>query len=128
MEIVDFELTQNMSLFLVALSSYVSGVAVMIGIVPYVAVVLIPATVLYCFLMWYYRKAGIDLQRLDAMSRSPIQAMVTEGKKIISVIWKARCSVVPHKACLTAFQRWRVTPPFVYSSPGRFSCEDFMLL
>ena len=37
MEIVDFLLTQNMSLFLVATSSYISGAVVIIGIVPWVA-------------------------------------------------------------------------------------------
>ena len=80
MEIVDFTLTQNMSLFLIAASSYISGVAVMIGLLPYVAVAICPVTVLYCYLLGYYRKSGVDLQRLDALSRSPIQALVTEGK------------------------------------------------
>jgi len=51
----------------------------MICILPLTAVALIPATILYCFLIWHYRKSGIDLQRLDAISRSPIQAMVSEA-------------------------------------------------
>jgi hypothetical protein len=35
---------------------------------------------MYAMLLNYYRRTGIDLQRLDASSRSPIQALVSEGK------------------------------------------------
>lgn len=86
MEIVDFVLSQNMSLLLVATSSYISGISVMVGIVPLVALSAIPVTVIYVFLLWYYRRTGTDLQRLDALSRSPIQAMMSEGMDGFSTI------------------------------------------
>lgn len=79
MEIVDFVLSQNMSLLLVSASSYVSGIVVMVGIMPLSALAVIPVTAIYVFLLWYYRRTGTDLQRLDAVSRSPIQSMMTEG-------------------------------------------------
>jgi ABC-type multidrug transport system fused ATPase/permease subunit len=86
MEIVDFVLSQNMALLLVATSSYVSGITVMIGIMPLVALSVIPVTVVYVFLLWFYRRTGTDLQRLDALSRSPIQAMITEGMDGVTTI------------------------------------------
>ena len=86
MEVVDFVLSQNMSLLLVATASYVSGVTVMIGILPIVAASAIPVTVIYVCLLWYYRKTGTDLQRLDALARSPIQAMMTEGMDGVTTI------------------------------------------
>lgn len=40
---------------------------------------LFPVGVLYFFIQLYYRTCGPDLQRLDAASRSPIQAKLAEG-------------------------------------------------
>lgn len=51
----------------------------MIVILPWIAIALLFTTILYGFLMIHYRKSGADLQRLDAVSRSPIQAMLAEG-------------------------------------------------
>ncbi len=51
----------------------------MIIILPWIALALLLTTVLYGFLMLYFRKSGADLQRLDAVSRSPMQAMLAEG-------------------------------------------------
>lgn len=39
-----------------------------------------PVSVVYFNIQLYYRMSGPDLQRLDAMSRSPIQANLAEGK------------------------------------------------
>jgi ABC-type multidrug transport system fused ATPase/permease subunit len=80
MDVVDILLTQNMSILMIACSWYVAGVVVMVTILPWVGLAILPVTVLYWVLMLHYRKSGADLQRLDAVSRSPIQAMVTEGK------------------------------------------------
>jgi ABC-type multidrug transport system fused ATPase/permease subunit len=55
------------------------GVAVMVFIVPYLFLAIIPVTLAYYYLLLHYRKSGSDLQRLDAVSRSPIQAMVSEA-------------------------------------------------
>ena len=78
-EIVDFVLSQSMSLLLVASASYVSGILVMIVILPFTALAVIPVTIIYTRLLWYYRRIGTDLQRLDAMARSPIQSLMTEA-------------------------------------------------
>lgn len=82
MEVIDIVLTQNMSMFMISSSWYVAGVAVMISILPYDVIVIVPVTVIYLYLLLHYRRSGADLQRLDALSRSPIQAMVTEGKRL----------------------------------------------
>eukprot|EP00977_Amphora_coffeiformis_P015196 scaffold4442_cov125-Amphora_coffeaeformis.AAC.27 len=86
MEICDFVLSQNMSLLLVATSSYVSGMLVMVGILPILSFSVFPVTIIYIGLLWYYRRTGTDLQRLDALARSPIQSMMTEGMDGVSTI------------------------------------------
>jgi len=66
-------------MFMISLSWYFTGVILMVVILPYTAIAIFPVTVVYYLLLLHYRKSGADLQRLDAVSRSPIQAMVTEG-------------------------------------------------
>jgi len=88
MEVVDVVLTQNMSMFLISMSWYFTGVILMITILPYVAFAIFPVTLVYYLLLLHYRKSGADLQRLDAVSRSPIQAMVTEGKHPLADIFE----------------------------------------
>lgn len=78
-EVVDIVLTQNMSMFLISTGWYFTGIIVMASILPYTLIAVVPVSVLYWILLLHYRKSGADLQRLDAVSRSPIQAMVTEG-------------------------------------------------
>jgi ABC-type multidrug transport system fused ATPase/permease subunit len=51
----------------------------MVVIVPYLFLAIIPVTLAYYYLLLRYRKSGSDLQRLDAVSRTPIQAMVSEA-------------------------------------------------
>lgn len=79
MEVCDIVLTQNMSMFLISISWYFTGVILMCSILPYVILAIVPVTFLYYLLLLHYRRTGPDLQRLDAVSRSPIQAMITEG-------------------------------------------------
>lgn len=79
MEVIDVTLTQNMSMFMISSSWFVAGVCVMVSIIPWMILVIIPVTTLYWLLLLYYRKSAADLQRLDAVSRSPIQAAVSEG-------------------------------------------------
>jgi ABC-type multidrug transport system fused ATPase/permease subunit len=55
------------------------GVCVMVAIIPWLLLAILPVTVSYYYLLLHYRKSGSDLQRLDAVSRSPIQAMVSEA-------------------------------------------------
>lgn len=79
-EVIEVTLTQNISVFMIATSWYVAGVTLMIVILPYMALIIFPITAVYWLLLLHYRKSGADLQRLDAASRSPIQAMISEGE------------------------------------------------
>ena len=78
-EVVDVTLTEAMSILMIALGWFVTAIAVMVSILPWVILALIPATTLYWLLSLHYRKSGTDLQRLDAVARSPIQAIIAEG-------------------------------------------------
>jgi ABC-type multidrug transport system fused ATPase/permease subunit len=78
-EVVDVTLTQNLAVFLISLGWYFAGVILMATILPYSLAAIIPVSWVYWMILLYYRKSGADLQRLDAVSRSPVQAMVTEG-------------------------------------------------
>lgn len=55
---------------------------------------LAPVTVIYVLTQSYYRMSGPDLQRLDAISRSPIQASLAEGKTCKRL--KSHHSAMPH--------------------------------
>lgn len=77
-EVVDILLTENLAMFMVALGWFFAGVILMASILPWMILALLPVTFLYWMLLLHYRKSGVDLQRLDALSRSPMQAMLTE--------------------------------------------------
>ena len=77
-DVNDVTLTQVMSMFMISCSWYVAGVAVQVTILPWSAIAIFPVSAMYWFLMLHYRKSGPDLQRLDALSRSPLQSMVSE--------------------------------------------------
>jgi len=79
MEVIDVLLTQVMSMFLISCSWYVAGVVLMSSILPWMLAAIVPVTITYYFLLLHYRRTGADLQRLDAVSRSPLQAMTSEG-------------------------------------------------
>ena len=76
---LDHKLVESMSILLIAMSWFVASVVVMTTILPYTFLVLVPVTSIYLMLQLHYRKSSADLQRLDAVSRSPIQAMLAEG-------------------------------------------------
>ena len=79
MEVVDMTLTEAMSVLMIALGWGVTSIIVMSVILPWMLCGVVPITILYWMLMLHYRKSGADLQRLDAVARSPIQAMLVEG-------------------------------------------------
>jgi ABC-type multidrug transport system fused ATPase/permease subunit len=54
-------------------------VSVVVIILPWLILAIVPITIAYYYLLLHYRKSGSDLQRLDAVSRSPLQAMVSEA-------------------------------------------------
>ncbi|KAL7549818.1 hypothetical protein ACHAWF_013061 [Thalassiosira exigua] len=78
-EQVDITLSQFMSIFIIACSWLVAGQVVMITLVPFMALVNAVVLVLYVLVVKHYRCSATDLQRLDAVSRSPIQASLAEG-------------------------------------------------
>lgn len=81
-EVVDVTLTEAMSILMLALGWFITGIVVMVSLLPWIVLALVPATTVYWFLSIHYRKSGTDLQRLDAVARSPIQALLSEGKHL----------------------------------------------
>jgi ABC-type multidrug transport system fused ATPase/permease subunit len=79
MEVVDLTLTESMSVLMISCSWFIAGVTIMCSILPWIAGALVPITCAYAAMLGHYRKTGADLQRIDALTRSPIQAMLTEG-------------------------------------------------
>jgi ABC-type multidrug transport system fused ATPase/permease subunit len=77
-DVNDVTLTQVMSMFMIGCSWYVAGVVVQCTILPWSAFAIFPVSAVYWFLMLHYRRSGPDLQRIDALSRSPLQSMVSE--------------------------------------------------
>mmetsp|Transcript_10664 Transcript_10664/g.16074 ORF Transcript_10664/g.16074 Transcript_10664/m.16074 type:complete len:946 (-) Transcript_10664:1909-4746(-) len=78
-ETVDISLSQSMTILLISTGWFVTGVVLQLSILPYCAAIFAPVLVLYWALLLYYRKSAVDLQRLDAVSRSPVQAKLAEG-------------------------------------------------
>jgi len=77
-EVNDVVLTQAMVVFMISWSWYFAGIAIQITILPWSAAAIIPVSIMYWVLALHYRLSGPDLQRLDALSRSPMQSMVSE--------------------------------------------------
>jgi len=48
------------------------------GILPWLILVIIPIMIMFTMLQLHYRKSSVDLQRLDAVSRSPLQTTLSE--------------------------------------------------
>ena len=78
-EVIDVTLTEAMSILMIALGWFFASIIIMISVLPWIVLALIPATALYWSLLLRYRQSGTDLQRLDALARSPIQGIVAEG-------------------------------------------------
>ena len=77
-EILDITLTQNMTMLMTASGWFVAGVGVMSVILPWQILALTAILSIYWFLLLHYRKSAVDLQRLDAVARSPVQAQLAE--------------------------------------------------
>lgn len=77
-DVNDVTLTQVMTLLLISWSWYFAAIAIQISILPWSATAIVPVSIMYWVLVLHYRLSGPDLQRLDALSRSPLQSMVTE--------------------------------------------------
>uniref|UniRef100_A0A6S8ZK17 Uncharacterized protein n=1 Tax=Chaetoceros debilis TaxID=122233 RepID=A0A6S8ZK17_9STRA len=79
-EILDITLSQSMTMLIIATGWFVTGIVLQITILPWNVFVLVPILAIYWLLLLFYRKSATDLQRLDAVSRSPVQAILSEGK------------------------------------------------
>ncbi len=79
-EILDISLSTSMTVLMTATGWFVAGLSIQISVLPYNVCILVPILGIYWYLLVYYRKSAVDLQRLDAMSRSPVQANLSEGK------------------------------------------------
>ena len=88
-------------------------------ILPWIMFGIVPVTIVYWLLLLYYRQTGNDLQRLDALSRSPVQSMLSEaldGAATIRTFFQTTsfterfCVTVDHNSsallCFISAQRW----------------------
>jgi ABC-type multidrug transport system fused ATPase/permease subunit len=94
MEVVDITLTEAMSVLMIACGWFVTAIVVMCTIIPWMALAIFPITLVYWLLLLHYRKSGADLQRLDAVARSPIQAMLAEGKNGVAGLPPVGCGLL----------------------------------
>lgn len=94
-EILDVTLVWSMSMLLIASSWFFTGMIVIVVILPWMIIVMIPVSLCYWMIQLHYRKSGADLQRLDALSRSPLQAMLAEGALFHETSFFAPCSHEP---------------------------------
>uniref|UniRef100_A0A7S3L4V8 ATP-dependent transporter ycf16 n=1 Tax=Amphora coffeiformis TaxID=265554 RepID=A0A7S3L4V8_9STRA len=78
-EVLDVELSISMTGLVVSSSWLISAVVVMVSVLPWMLLGIAPVTIMYGFIQYYYRMSGPDLQRIDAVSRSPLQASLAEG-------------------------------------------------
>jgi len=79
-DVLDITLSQSMATLMTAFGWFVTGVILQISILPWVGFALAFVAVCYWTLVLYYRKSSVDLQRLDSVSRSPVQAHLSEGR------------------------------------------------
>ena len=80
-EVLDISLSQSMSVLMISTGWFVTGLVIQISILPYSICILVPVITIYWLILLFYRKSAVDLQRLDAVSRSPVQAKLTEGEE-----------------------------------------------
>ena len=91
----------------------------MSSIQPWIMFGILPVTIAFWMLLLHYRKTGNDLQRLDALSRSPVQSMLSEaldGAAFIRISLQTPrfterfYAVVDHNSsallCFVSAQRW----------------------
>jgi ABC-type multidrug transport system fused ATPase/permease subunit len=82
-ETVDVTLVVNMTMLITSSGWLVAGIIIQSIIIPWLLIVLLFIVVNYWLLVSHYRKSAVDLQRLDAVSRSPVQAQLAEGMCVL---------------------------------------------
>lgn len=91
-EVCDQTLTQTMTMLMTSLGWFFTGIILQSIILPWQIFALGFILIVYLLVLMRYRKSAVDLQRLDAVSRSPVQAQLAEaidGTSTIRVFGKA---------------------------------------
>jgi ABC-type multidrug transport system fused ATPase/permease subunit len=79
-EVVDVTMTIKASAALISFGWFATGVIVMTIISKGVMLfLLVPQAFTIYKLQLFYRRSAVDLQRIDAVSRSPLQSLLAEG-------------------------------------------------
>lgn len=78
-ETLDLTLTMNMTMLMTSLGWIFTGIILQTIILPWQLIAIAFIVCMYWLLVLHYRKSAVDLQRLDATSRSPVQAQLAEG-------------------------------------------------
>jgi ABC-type multidrug transport system fused ATPase/permease subunit len=78
-EVVDSQLFSRINGVVASTSWLLGGMGVMIGTLPWMVAVLFPVLILYYFLYRFYRRACVEIQRLTAVTRSPIHSTFQEA-------------------------------------------------
>jgi ABC-type multidrug transport system fused ATPase/permease subunit len=77
-ETLDVTLTMNMTVLMTSVGWIITGILLMAIILPWMMIPIAFVCGVYWILVLHYRKSAVDLQRLDATSRSPVQAKLGE--------------------------------------------------
>lgn len=83
---VDFLLSMSMTEFGNCIMQLLATLIFIAVIQPWILVGIAPLSVIYYFLQKFFRKSNIELQRLDAVSRSPIYAHFSESLSGVETI------------------------------------------
>ncbi|KAL4457987.1 hypothetical protein ABPG75_012852 [Micractinium tetrahymenae] len=83
---VDFLLSMSMSEFGNCIMQLLATTIFIAVVQPWILVGIGPLSIVYYFLQKYYRRSNIELQRLDAVSRSPIYAHFSESLSGVETI------------------------------------------
>ena len=78
-ETLDVTLVMNMTVLMTSCGWLFTGIILQSIILPWQLLVITFIIFMYWVLVLHYRKSAVDLQRLDATSRSPVQAQLGEG-------------------------------------------------
>jgi ABC-type multidrug transport system fused ATPase/permease subunit len=83
---VDFLLSMSMTEFGNCIMQLLATLIFIAVIQPWILVGIAPLSIIYYFLQKFFRKSNIELQRLDAVSRSPIYAHFSESLSGVETI------------------------------------------
>eukprot|EP00939_MAST-03C_sp_MAST-3C-sp1_P004042 g4042.t1 len=79
-EVIDGLLLQRVNGVVASFAWTMGGVVVMVFTIPFMALVLLPILVIYAFLYAYYRRSCVDLQLIEAKTKSPMQIHLIESQ------------------------------------------------